>query len=73
MFASWNSETNNYSLMVRLFHSGYSLHMNEEGTEISVRSLQCLCMKFKKMHTMQDLSRKPRPRLLTEEMVFAKD
>ena len=57
---------------------GYSIQdihhrLNEEGTEISVRNLQRLCMKFEKMHIIQDLPRKPRPQLLTEEMLSAMD
>ena len=61
---------NYYSLMSRLLYSRYP---NEEGTEVSVRSLQRLCQKFKRMHTMQDLSRKLRPRLVTDKMLSAMD
>ena len=47
--------------------------LNEEGTEISVQSLKRLCVKFEKMHTIQDLLSKTRLRLLTEEMLSAMD
>ena len=47
--------------------------LNKEGTEISVRSLQCLCVKFEEMYTIQDLLRKTRPQLLTEEMLSVMD
>ena len=43
--------------------------LKEEGTEVSIRSLQRLCVKFQLMHTVQDLPRAPKPRLLTPEMV----
>ena len=37
----------------------------------SLRSLQCLWSKFQKMHTVRDLPRATRPKLLTAEMVSA--
>ena len=62
-------------ILRRRGHSIQDIHhrLNKEGTEISVQSLQRLCMKFKKMHTIQDLPMKMRPRLLTEEMLSAMD
>ena len=62
-------------ILRRQGHSIRDIHrrLNEEGTDISVRSLQRLCVKFEKMHTIQDLPRKTRPRLLTEEMLSAMD
>ena len=62
-------------ILQRQGHSIRDIHrrLNEEGIEISVRSLQHLCVKFEKMHTIQDLPRKTRPWLLTEEMLSAMD
>ena len=64
--------------IIILRRQGYSIRdihrrLNEEGTEVSARSLQRLCQKFERMHTVQDLPRKPRPRLLTDEMLSAMD
>ena len=55
---------------------GYSLRdiqkrLKEEGTNVSLRSLQYLSAKFKKFHTIRDLHRTPRKRLLTAEMMAA--
>ena len=64
--------------IIILRRQGYSIRdiqrrLNEEGTEVSVRSLQRLCQKFEKVHTIRDLPRKPKARLLTEEMLLAMD
>lgn len=53
---------------------GYSIRyiqrrLNEEGVEVSVRSLERLYAKFEKMHTIQDLPRKSKPRLLNADMM----
>ena len=53
---------------------GYSLRdiqgrLSEEGTEVKLRSLQRLCNKFQTKHTIQDLPRATKPRLLTTEML----
>lgn len=55
---------------------GYSLkdiqkRLKEEGTNVSLRSLQYLSLKFKKFHTIRDLHRAPKKRLLTTEMMAA--
>ena len=55
---------------------GYSLRdiqkrLKKEGTNVSLRSLQYLSTKFKKFHTIRDLHRTPRKRLLTAEMMAA--
>ena len=41
----------------------------EEGTVVSLHSLQHLCAKFQRMHTIQDLHRASKPRILIPEMV----
>ena len=38
---------------------------------MSIRSLQHLCAKFEKIHTIQDLPRVPKHQLLTPEMLSA--
>ena len=43
--------------------------LEEEGTVVSMRSLQQLCTKFEKMCTIQDLPRVPKRRLLTPQML----
>ena len=53
---------------------GYSFkdiqkRLKEEGTNVSLRSLQYLSAKFKKFHTIRDLHRTPKKRLLTPEMM----
>ena len=60
--------------VITLRRSGYSIRsiqrrLNEEGVEVSMRSLQRLCAKFEKEHTIQDLPRKSKPRLLTADML----
>lgn len=40
---------------------------------MTIRSLQRLCAKFEKMHTIKDISRAPKRRLLTPEMLSAMD
>ena len=64
--------------VIILQRQGYSLRdihcrLEEEGVEVSLRSLQRLCAKFEKMHTIQDLPRAPKPRLLTAEMLSDMD
>ena len=64
--------------MIILRRKGYSLRniqcrLKEEDVEVSIRSLQCLCAKFKKMHTIKDMSRASKCRLLTPEMLSAMD
>ena len=53
---------------------GYSIRdiqrrLNEEDIEVSLRSLQRLCAKFKAVHSIQDFPRRSRPRLLTADML----
>lgn len=53
---------------------GYSVRdvqrrLSQEGIAVSVRSLQRLCSKFDKKHTIRDLPRATKPRLLTPEML----
>ena len=60
--------------VIKLRRQGYSIReirnrLREEGTEVSIRSLQRLCVKFQIMHTIQDLSRNFKARLLTPEVV----
>ena len=44
---------------------------SDEGNMVSLSSLQRLWSKFQKVHTVRDLPRATRPRLLTAEMVSA--
>ena len=60
--------------VIILRRQGYSIReilnrLREEGTEVSIRSLQRLCVKFQIMHTVQDLPRNFKARLLTPEVV----
>ena len=60
--------------IIILRRQGYSIReihnrLREEGTEVSIRSLQRLCVKFQIMHTVQDLLRNFKARLLTPEVV----
>ena len=60
--------------IIILRRQGYPLRiiqgkLSEEGIKVSLRSLQRLCVKFKQKHTIQDLKRKPRARLLSAEML----
>ena len=55
---------------------GYSLgvvcqRLSEEGNMVSLHRLQRLWSKLQKVHTVRDLPRATRPRLLTAEMVSA--
>ena len=64
--------------VITLRRQGYGLkeiqrRLNEEGIVISVRSLQRLCAKFEKMHTIQDLPRAFKHRMLTPQMLSAMD
>lgn len=59
--------------VIVLSRLGYSLRdiqhrLSEEGTTVTLRSLQRLCDKFQRKHTIQDLPR-TKPRLLTTEML----
>ena len=44
---------------------------SDKGTSVSLRSLQRLWHKFQTLHTIQDLPRATRSRLLTREIVLA--
>lgn len=62
--------------VIVLSRLGYSLRdiqrrLSEEGTEVTLRSLQRLREKFQRKHTIQDLPRGTKPRLLTTEMLSA--
>ena len=62
--------------VIILRREGYSLgdiqcRLKKEDAEVTVRSLQHLCVKFEKMHTIRDISRAPKHRLLTPEMLSA--
>ena len=61
--------------VVILIRRGYSLRvirqrLLDEGNIMSLRSLQHLWSKFQTMHTVRDLPRATRPRLLTAEMIL---
>ena len=60
--------------VIILRRQGYSIReihnrLIEEGTEVSICSLQRLCVKFQIMHTVQDLPRNFKARLRTPEVV----
>ena len=60
--------------VVILWRSGYSLRdiqrrLREEETEVTLRSLQRLRLKFQSFHTVNDLAKRRKPRLLTKEMM----
>ena len=60
--------------VIYLKRQGYSLQvirqrLSKERNMVSLRSLQRLWSKFQKVHTVRDLPRATRPRLLTAEMV----
>ena len=62
--------------VILLWRSGYSLpeiqrRLREEETEVTLRSLQRLRRKFQRFHTVYDLSKAKKPRLLTQEMMNA--
>ena len=62
--------------VIILRRQGYAIkdirkRLEEEGTIVSVRSIQRLCSKFEKLKTIQDLPRAPRRRLLTPQMLSA--
>ena len=62
--------------MITLKRQGFSLktirhRLSDEGTSVSLRSLERLWRKFQAVHTILDLPRATRPRLLTREMVLA--
>lgn len=64
--------------VIILRREGYSLRdiqcrLKEEDVEVTIRSLQRSCAKFEKMHTIKDISRAPKCRLLTPEMLSAMD
>ena len=61
--------------VVILIYQGYSLRairqrLLDEGNIVSLHSLQRLRSKFQTMHTVRDLLRATRPRLLTAEMIL---
>ena len=60
--------------VIFLWHSGYSLRniqrrLREEETEVTLRSLQHLHLKFQSFHTINDLAKRRKPRLLMKEMM----
>ena len=60
--------------VVILWRSGYSLRdiqqrLREEETEVTLRRLQRLRLKFQSFHTVNDLAKRRKPRLLTKEMM----
>ena len=60
--------------VIILRRQGYSLseiryRLDEEGISVSIRSLQRLCVKFDTFHTVENLPRAARPRLLSCEML----
>lgn len=64
--------------VIILWRQGYSLkeiqdRLEEEGIDVTIRSLQRLCAKFEKLHTIQDLPRASKRRLLTPEMLSTMD
>ena len=64
--------------VIVLWQSGISLsdvhrRLNEEEIEVSLRSLQHLHQKFQRFHTIRDLPKATRPRILTEMMMKAID
>ena len=62
--------------VILLWCSGYLLReiqqrLREEETEVTLRSLQRLRRKFQTFHTVHDLAKTRKPRLLTKEMMNA--
>ena len=60
--------------VILLWRSGYSLQdirrrLREEETEVTLHSLQCLRLKFQSFHTINDLAKRRKPRLLIKEMM----
>ena len=60
--------------VIILRRQGYSLseirnRLDEEDIDVSIRNLQRLCVKFDRFHTVENLPRVARPRLLTSEML----
>ena len=60
--------------IIILTRRGYTVdaihkRLEEERTYVNVRSIQRLLAKFKLYHTINDLKRKPRRRLLSPEMI----
>lgn len=60
--------------VIVLWQSGNSLpdiqrRLKEEEVEVSLRSLQRLRQKFQRFHTIKDLARATRPRILTDRMM----
>ena len=60
--------------VIILRRQGYSLseirnRLDEEDIDVSIRSLQRLCVKFNRFHTVENLPRVARPWLLTSEML----
>ena len=68
MSSSGNSQASNISKASRVFYQEHSQVTQEEGTEVSLRTLQRLCLKFQTVHTIEDLPRGRCPRILTVEM-----
>jgi len=66
----------NRKRVIILWCSGYSLsdirrRLNDEEIEITLRSLQYFVAKFMKFHTIKDLPKAHRPRLLNNDMINA--
>ena len=64
--------------VIILERQGYALkeirkRLEEEGTVVSLRSLQRLCAKFKRKRTIRDLHKAPKRRILTPEVLSAID
>ena len=62
--------------VILLWHSGHSLReiqqrLREEETEVTLCSLQGLRRKFQNFHTVHNLTKTTKPRLLTKEMMNA--
>ena len=62
--------------MIVLWRSGIPLsqihdRLAEEEIDVTLRSLQRLCLKFQKFYTIRDLPKAIRPRELTERMMGA--
>ena len=60
--------------VIILKRAGYSLtdiwkRIQEEGCSYSLRSVNCLCRKFRHCHTILDLPRKKRVRKVNEDML----
>ena len=73
LFTSVIMKKSDHSSATGILNSIYSKNRLKEGTEVSLRSLQRLCAKFQRMHTIQDLHRASKLRILTPEIVTVMD